>query len=170
MALKDTHLVTKDSKGFKRLAQSPFRIKKLSDVLPSLFAASDTDNGLGIKKVARGVYDFSVSGGAIGNYNLLPEDQLIPNKAIITQVYIDIITGMTSSGGTGTVRLTLNSAGDLLAAVDADTISGIVAGIPVGTAATMVKATADRNIVLAIATAALTAGKIAVFVEYVISA
>jgi hypothetical protein len=170
MGLYDTHLVTKNSSGTKRLSQSPFKFRKLSDVLPSLFKASDSGSGLGIQKVARGFYDFSVSGGAIGSYSLLPSDQLIPDKAIITQVYIDIITGMTSTGGTGTIALTANSAGDLLVAVDADTLSGVTSGVPVGTAATMVKCTADRNIVLAIATAALTAGKIAVFVEYVISA
>lgn len=125
-----------------------------------------------VKNVVRGTYDFSVLGGAIGTVKLLDQAGVIipiPNKAIITDVYIDVVTGMTSTGGTGTIAIGLNSTGDLLAAVDADTLSNIVAGIPIGTAATMVKATADRYLTATIATATLTAGKIEVFAEYVLS-
>ena len=122
------------------------------------------------KCVAKGLYDFSVLTGAIGSYNLLSTDEVIPDNAIVTNVYIDVITAFTSTGGTGTIALTLNTAGDLLAAVDADTLStGPNAGIPDGAVANMVKATAARNLVLSIATAAITAGKAVVFVEYVIS-
>jgi hypothetical protein len=124
------------------------------------------------KTVVRGTYDFSVNGGAVSTISMLDQASsviVLPNKAIITQVYIDIVTAMTSAGGTGTIALTANSSGDLKAAVDADTLSGIVAGIPVGTAATMVKCTADRTLSVAIATEALTAGKFNVFVEYVLS-
>ena len=56
-----------------------------------------------------------------------------------------------------------------MAAVDGDTLSGVVAGIPVGTAATAIKLTAERTLSVAIATAALTAGKFIVHVEYVVS-
>lgn len=117
-------------------------------------------------------YDFAVSGGAIGSYKLLDENGdnvILPIKAIITQVYIDIVTAFTSTGGTGTIALSANSSGDLKAAVDADTLSGVVAGIPVGTAASMVKLTAERQILLEVATAALTAGKLNCFVEFAIS-
>lgn len=118
-------------------------------------------------------WDFAVDGGAVSTILLNDEDGnpvVLPSKAIITQVYMDVITGMTSAGGAGTLALTANSAGDLLAAVDADTKSGVTAGIPVGTAATMVKLTAQRQISMAIAVEALTAGKIRVFVEFVLSA
>ena len=82
------------------------------------------------KCVAKGLYDFSVLTGAIGSYNLLSTDEVIPDNAIVTNVYIDVITAFTSTGGTGTIALTLNTAGDLLAAVDADTLStGPNAGI-----------------------------------------
>lgn len=124
------------------------------------------------KGTLKGIYDFSTRGGAVGTYNLYDEDGnvvALPSGAIITQVYVDIVTAFTSTGGTGTIALTANSSGDLLAAVDADTLSGVNAGIPVGTAATMVKTTADRNLSLAVATAALTAGKAHVFVDYVLS-
>ena len=119
-------------------------------------------------------YDFSVLGGAVGLLSLRGPDDLtqvvkLPNKAIITNVIIDVITAMTSSGGTGTIALGANTAADLLAAVDADTLSAIHAGIPVGTAGTSVKLTAERTLTVTIATAALTAGKFIVHVEYVVS-
>jgi hypothetical protein len=44
-----------------------------------------------------------------------------------------------------------------------------VAGIPVGTAATSVKLTAERTLTVSIATAALTAGKFVALVEYTVS-
>lgn len=123
------------------------------------------------------VWDFAVQGGAVGSLSLLDDlgnPAILPDKAIICQVYIDIITAMTSTGGTGTIALTANSSGDLLAAVDADTLplsaSHPQAGVPVGTAATMVKLTAARTIVMEIATNALLTGKIRVFIDFVLSA
>jgi len=122
-----------------------------------------------------GKYSFAVQGGAVGSINLLKDlgsansYLTLPSGAIIKQVWIDIITAMASSGGTGTIALTANSSGDLKAAVDADTLSGIVAGIPVGTAAAMVKLTAERTIKLEVATEALTAGKIDVYIEWAMS-
>jgi hypothetical protein len=111
-------------------------------------------------------------GGAVGDINLLDEDGnacVLPSGAIITQVYRDIVTAFTSAGGAGTVALKANTAADLLAAVDADTLSGVGAGVPVGTAATMVKLTADRTLKATVAVEALTAGKMHVFVDYVLS-
>lgn len=133
----------------------------------------DLDKVLNQKRgVIKCQYDFAVLGGAVGSLALLDENgnpALLPSKAIITQVYLDIITACVSTGNDGTIALNANSAGDLLAAVDADTLSGVAAGIPVGTAGTMVKCTAARQITLAIATHALTAGKFNVFVEFVLS-
>lgn len=140
----------------------------LFTLIPELYGTGTSNTFR--KCVAKGLYDFSVLGGAIGSYDLLASTDVIPNKAVVTNVYFDILTAFTSTGGTGTIALGLNTTIDLLAAVDADTLStGLNAGIPVGTAATMKKATADRNLVLTIATAAITAGKAVVFVEYVIS-
>lgn len=116
-------------------------------------------------------YNFAVQGGAIGTLSLL-DDQgnaaIIPNKAIIAQVYIDWLTPCTS-GGSATISLQANSAGDLLNALAVASATGITAGIPVGTAGTMVKATADRTLKLVIATAALTAGVANIFVDFVYS-
>jgi len=116
----------------------------------------------GVKKEVICVYDFAVDTGAIGTYVLCK----LPDNTIITNVLLDVITAFTSIGGTGTIALMANTANDLLSAIDADTLSAIHAGIPVGTAATSVKLTADRDITLSIATAAMTAGKVAIHIEY----
>lgn len=108
-------------------------------------------------------YDFAVDAGGTGE---IASSMTIPDNAVITQVLIDIITAMASAGGAGTIALKANSTGDLLAAVDADTLSGIVAGIPVSTAATAVKTTASRVLGFEIGTEDLTAGKFQVHVQY----
>lgn len=125
----------------------------------------------GQKGLATGLYDFAADGGAVSSIDLKDPNDLtkavtIPDNAIITSVFIDILTACASSGGTGTIAIDSEGAGDLLAAVDADTLNGIVAGIPVGTAATSVKMTAERTLQITIATEDLTAGKVAVHVEY----
>ena len=124
--------------------------------------------------VVRGRLDIAVQGGAVGSLNLLEDlnDTLslikIPDNAIITKVTVDILTAMASAGNLGTIALTSEGSGDLLAAVDADTLSGLVAGIPVGTAATMIKMTAERTLLAEVAVEALTAGKIDVIVEFML--
>lgn len=120
-------------------------------------------------------YSFAKQGGAVGTIDLLenlesPASKAkLPVNAVIKQVTIDILTAFTSTGGTGTIAVKAQSAGDLLAAVDADTLSGLVAGIPVGTAATSIKLTAERTLQLVVAVAALLTGKANVIVEYYIS-
>lgn len=124
------------------------------------------------KNVLKLSYDFAVQGGAVGSiplYDVSGKTVQLPNKAIITGGYIDIITAMASAGNAGTIALGVNTGVDLKAAVDADTLAGIVALIPVGTAATAVKLTAARTPVAAIAVEALTAGKFNLFLEYVLS-
>lgn len=120
-------------------------------------------------------YDRSVDSGAVGTVTLREATSnkspcSLPDDAIITQVWVDTITTMTSTGNNGTIALQANSAGDLLATIDADTIddtTAIFAGVPVGTAATMVKLTAARDIKMVIATNAILTGKLNVFIEYV---
>lgn len=120
-------------------------------------------------------YDFAIQGGAVGSIQLVPdllslsEKSILPDNAIIKNVVIDIVTPMASSGGAATIALTAQSAGDLLAAVDADTLSNQVQGIPNNVVANMIKLTADRTITAVIAVEALTAGKVNVYIEYVLS-
>lgn len=124
--------------------------------------------------VVKAKYDFAVQGGDVGTKNLLdPVDMLstvvLPDNAIITKAYIDILTAIVSTGNNGTLALTAQSAGDLLAAVDGDTLSGIAACVPDGAVANMIKLTAERTLTMTIATNAFTAGKFVLVVEYIVT-
>ena len=137
------------------------------------FSGTQAGNELILRKkhVMRAKYDFSVSGGAIGAISLLDENgkaAIIPNKAVITDAMIDVITAPTS-GGSATIAIGVNTTTDLKGATAYGSYTGIVAGVPVGTAATAVKTTADRTVTATIATAALTDGKFYVLIEYMLS-
>ncbi len=105
----------------------------------------------------------------------------IPNKAIIKQVWYNVITTFADNGtstdqDSSTISIGANTAVDLKAAIAISNganpwDAGIGAGIPVGTAAAMVKTTAARHINVTWThgtgnSTALTAGEMDVFVEY----
>lgn len=118
----------------------------------------------------KAVWDFDDQGGAVGTLNLL-DDQgtliTIPDNTIIVQGWIDPYTAMTSTSNDGEISFALNTAEDLLADVDADSIgTTITALIPAGAAANMVKATAARNIVMEVKVNALLSGAFSLFLEY----
>lgn len=136
-------------------------------IMPQLFSPNMGVDGLTLKGLAIATYDFAEHGGDVGAIGL---GVTLPDNAIVTFGFGDVITGCTSAGGTGTIALKAEGAGDLLAAVDADTLSGQIALVPVGTAATMVKLSEARELTATIAEEALTAGKIIFFCEYVLSA
>lgn len=119
------------------------------------------------------VYDFSVSGGSsAANINLLDEVGkacVLPKNAIIRDVLIDVVTAPTS-GGLATISLGSGvSAVDFKAATAIATYSGLVAGIPIGSAATAIKLTGDKTPVAKIAVAPLTAGKLNIHIKYQLS-
>lgn len=123
------------------------------------------------KGVLKCVYSFAVNGGAVSTI-LLNDDlgnaAILPIKTIITGVYFDFYTAFTS-GGSATVACGANTTVDLVAATAVASCTGLLAGIPVSTAATAVKLTAQRQIGITIAVAALTAGAANIFVEFVYS-
>lgn len=121
------------------------------------------DDALG--GICKVTYDYDVHGGAIGTITL-PLD--LPDNAIVHDGLIDVVTAPTSDGS-ATIALGLNTTTDLKTATAIASYSGIVAMIPVGTAATAVKLTADRSLQLTIGAAALTAGKLNIFMNYYIS-
>lgn len=116
----------------------------------------------GIVKV---VYDFDTHGGAVGAN---PINFKLPANAIILDGLVDVITAPTS-GDLATVALTLESAGDLLAATAIADVTGQLNLVADGTAANAVKTTAERTLAVTIATAALTAGKMNIFIRYFLS-
>jgi len=118
------------------------------------------------------VYDFSVQGGAVGTLSLLDEvgkPCVLPKSAIIRDVLIDVVTAPTS-GGSATIALGSGAAtNDFKTATLYSSFSGLMAGIPVGSAATAIKLAADEDPSISIATAALTAGKLNVQIRYQLS-
>jgi hypothetical protein len=126
----------------------------------------------GQKHIAKFSYDFAKQGGAIGTIGLKNEDGTaasLPKGAIVQNGVIDVITAPTS-GGSATVSFsTGKTAADLKAATAIASITGLVATIPVGTAGTSIKLTADTVPSIVVAVAALTAGKFYVIVEFTLS-
>lgn len=122
--------------------------------------------------ILKASYDFAKQGGLQGTISLLVEDgkpAKLPSRAIVKDVLIDVLTAPTS-GGAATIALsTGQAANDLKAATAIASYTGIVAGVPVGSAATSIKLTADRTPNMVVATADLTAGKFNVLIEYFFS-
>lgn len=119
-------------------------------------------------------YDFSKSGGAIGTQNLQQRPYAtqarIPKGSIITNCVIDVITA--PAGATATIAIGTGNASsttDIKAATAIASYTGLVACIPTGVAANMIKVTSDATPTMTIATAALTAGKFNVLIEYALS-
>lgn len=122
----------------------------------------------GRKKYALASYDFANDGGSTGDITLTTTPQ-IPSGALVTEAIIHTTTAFTS-GGSATVALKLESAADVNAA---DAISGdpwnatgvYRADALVGADAGL-ETTADRDLVMTVGTAALTAGVADIVIEY----
>ncbi len=120
------------------------------------------------------IYDFSVDGGAVGTIYLkdaFGEKAMLPSGALIKKVIIHVETALTS-GGLATISVGSEAAADLKAAtaVASYSLAANLDGVPDGAAANIVRLTADKQIQIAVAVAALTAGKLHVFVDYVVRA
>lgn len=165
----------------KPISAPDFRVKR---------GANTRYNGLAVRHIASAVFDPSADTTLrpTGAYGL---GVYIPTKAIVTKVWIDVITTFTSAGAdAGTIAVHLQSANDVVAAIAISDASNVwdagVRGSKIGVvaisgdaetalvataanAANMLKMTAEREITVTVATQALTAGKAVVFVEYVLS-
>jgi hypothetical protein len=121
-------------------------------------------------QVAHAKYDFSVDGGAIGAIALAATVQ-IPANAIIIGATLNPTTALTS-GGSATIAVETSAgltAGQIKAAtaVASYSIDALLNGTV--TLAAPVKTTAAGNIQITVATAALTAGILDIFVYYVLA-
>jgi hypothetical protein len=125
-------------------------------------------------QVLRAVYDVAVLGGDSGSSYTLkdPEggDATLPDNAVIRQVFIDTITAGTSGSGTPTISFgTSGGVTNLKAATTFTGYTGVIAGIPVSTAATAIKLSADSVVSAQVLSGSLSAGKIDLLIEYLIS-
>lgn len=101
------------------------------------------------------------------------KDAVLPKNAVIKQVMIDAVTTPTASAVAGFtapfLMIGINNSQDLLAPTAVASLSGRVAGIPIGTAATMVKTVASSALTIGLQGGSVTAGELNVFVEYYLS-
>jgi hypothetical protein len=119
------------------------------------------------------VYDFAVDGGGSGfpaTIDLNSGTAMLPDNAVVVNVLQDVITAPDSTASGGTIKFKLPTDGDLTANITADGgTSGLTDGSPDWTATNMIKTTGARKIQVEIGTEALTAGKIQLYVFYVVS-
>lgn len=148
-------------------------------------------NGNQTKEIVVGTYDVSGGdSGAVGAHGL---GVYVPDNAVILNAWIDVVTTFTDGADdSATIAIHVQSAGDLVAAIAisdatsvwAEGIHGTLVNNPaLGAdaahdtalevialyAATKIKTTAEREITATVADDALSAGKLHVIVEYVIT-
>ena len=95
------------------------------------------------------------------------KDAVLPKGAIITKAIIDVLT--TASPTTTDLSVEVESSDDIKAAATWANSLGIVAGIPDGDAANMIKTTTDKSVKFKSGSGGLTAGKLDVFIEYIVT-
>lgn len=148
-----------------------------------------------VRQIAVATYDTAVNDSAgVSNKTIASHGMgvYIPINAIITNVWYDVITTFTSATDAATIASTIQTAGDGkvgIAISDASNVwdAGLHGCLPgsyaeatvagdsalldaARKAASYVKLTAEREIVFTVAVEVLTAGKLNIFVEYVLSA
>ncbi len=130
-------------------------------------------SALQVKRIAKAKYVFGTDGGAVSA--ITPAANFIlPAAAIITNAWHRVTTALTS-GGSATVAFSIEAANDVVTAVAYNDASMAATGtkchqgIPVASDVTkFITTTTTRSLVLTVGTAALTAGVIEFYVEYVV--
>jgi len=173
------------NKLYKRVSGIDFFVKRGTVV---------KKDGLTVPKIAVATFDTAGNdSSAVSNKTVAAHGLgvYLPDNAIVTRAWYDVVTTFTTaSSDAGTIALKVNGANDL---IDALAVSGSgniwdagmhqclpnnfaldgnsLAQIDMGIArdATMIKTTAERELTATVATQALTAGKLVLYVEYVIS-
>lgn len=116
--------------------------------------------------VAYGKYDFSLVGGALATN--LGVGIVLPDNAIITNVWFDTITTPTSTSDTD-ICFTAVSACDLEPYTAKASWSGQTQGTPDDSVTNAIKLAADTTVYFVASGASVTAGKIMVYIQYVMS-
>ena len=149
-----------------------YKLNRSSKLFRDLGVGTQLSGGQWLK----GQWSYAVSGGAANaNLALLDHEGVavkLPDNAIIQDCLIDVVTAPTSATSSGKIALSSNAVGDLKASAVAHTTflaDTRVACIPVGTAATAIKMSSEATLRLLVGSEALTAGKINVWVNYVVS-
>lgn len=127
--------------------------------------------------VLRGTYSFAVQGGTSQTALSLVGDDgktaYLPKGAIIRDCIIDVIT-VPADGGIKTHTVSIGTSQsatgkDLKDALAGASATGLVACIPVGTAATAIKLTDDRYLTVSFGGSKVSTGKFYVVIHYELS-
>lgn len=172
-------------------------IQKLIAVRPQYQVnrgAVKCESTLGVKYVATAVFDTAgldssgvanttIAGHGLGVY--------IPTKAVVTNVWVDVVTTFTSATDAATIALKVQSANDLVTAIAISDASNVwdaglhgskcgsfaldgnaltALAMAAAQSASQIKLTAERELTATVAVEVLTAGKAVVFAEYFVSA
>lgn len=144
--------------------------------IDTTLGTTSTADGILARKVARITWDFDVDGGA--TTGTLASSVSIPDNAVITSCWYDVLTTATSATDAGTMAIHIPTDGDLQAAIaisdgtnpyDSGRHTCDTKGTDPGDASTFLKTTGSRAVSFVLATEAFTAGKIQVYVEYAIT-
>lgn len=126
------------------------------------------DNSSNVDLVLNGIYDVSVQGGDTSTDYLLGA---LPKNAIITSAFINVITAPTVLFSTPTIGISSKNPQDILVDSALNTFAPVsfYQARPYGTTASFIKLTSATSVYINLKGGSLTAGKLAVFVRYVIS-
>ena len=180
--------MSKDRRFPQRVSAPDYKMKRGTVV---------RQNGLTVTKLLTAEFDTAgndssgVSNKTIAAHGL---GVYLPDNAIIIRAWYDVITTFTSATDAGTIAIKAQTANDLVTAIaisDGSNVydAGMHGTLTAGTTtlseaapntrtqivhatdiiAGFIKLTAEREIVCTVAVEALTAGKLVLFVEYVIS-
>lgn len=111
--------------------------------------------------------------GIFGAINLLTQGTVIPDGAVITRTFYQVLTTFTSATDSATIALAANAANDITTATAISAGGNIwdagsfVAGSQDNAIGNILKLTADRELLMTVGVDVLTAGKIKVYVEYI---
>lgn len=124
-------------------------------------------------QTARCTYTVSIQGGSTVATKKLKatdgSDCVIPNKAIVIKVLVDVVSTMVGPSATLSLGTLPGGATVLKSSTAVASFTGLMDGTPAYTAATSFKTTANVNPILTVGTAPLTSGKFNVFISYVLS-
>jgi len=122
----------------------------------------------------RAVWDFAVSGGAANTDITLKDAEgvavTLPTGAIIRDCLISVATQPTSSTSSASMAFSSKAVADLKAAavVASYTTTTPIVCLPIGTVGTMIKLASEATLKVRIGSEAATAGKINLWIEYVL--
>lgn len=134
-----------------------------------------TDDGEIAERVLRVTYDFAVNGGAIST---IASGQTLPDNAIVTHCFYHVSTTFTSSTDAATIAINIPTDGDVQAATaisaggnvyDSGLHECATKGDDPSDPSTFIMTTDERDISFVIAVEAVTAGKLELFLKYVVA-